>query len=124
MAGIRCTARQSHPKAFLECTRVTREEFQPLLPPCETAFPCRMAGCGWLGTLRTTRRVPVYKTCPLPPPEERLFLLLTSLQTDTLQVVHARLFGMVQGKANQSMHALLLPLLAALRALGAAPPAP
>jgi hypothetical protein len=36
-------------------------------------------------------------------------------------VVHGRLFGMVQGKANQWIHVLLPMLLAALRALGDAP---
>jgi hypothetical protein len=36
-------------------------------------------------------------------------------------VVHGRLFGMVQGKANQWIHVLLPALLAALRALGEAP---
>jgi hypothetical protein len=36
-------------------------------------------------------------------------------------VVHGRLFGMVQGKANQWIHVLLPALLAALRALGDAP---
>jgi hypothetical protein len=36
-------------------------------------------------------------------------------------VVQGRLFGMVQGKANQWIHALLPALLAALRALGDAP---
>jgi len=38
---------------------------------------------------------------PLPTPEDRLFFVLTYLKTYTLQVVHGRLFGMVQGKANQ-----------------------
>jgi hypothetical protein len=35
--------------------------------------------------------------------------------------MHGRLFGMVQGKANQWIHVLLPALLAALRALGDAP---
>ena len=47
--------------------------------------------------------------------------ILVYLKTYTLQVVHGRLFGMVQGKANQWIHALLPALLAALRALGDAP---
>src|SRR5207245_7486301 len=37
------------------------------------------------------------------------------------QVVHGRLFGMVQGKANQWIHMLLPVLLAALCTLGDAP---
>jgi hypothetical protein len=76
----------------------------------------------WMdGKLRTARRFTVYKNCPLPTPEERLFFLLTYLKTSTLQVVHGRLFGMVQGKANQWIHVLLPALLAALRTLGDAP---
>jgi hypothetical protein len=47
--------------------------------------------------------------------------ILVYLKTYTLQVVHGRLFGMVQGKANQWIHVLLPALLAALRALGDAP---
>jgi hypothetical protein len=46
---------------------------------------------------------------------------LVYLKTYALQVVHGRLFGMVQGKANQWIHVLLPALLAALRALGEAP---
>src|SRR5205085_9736075 len=63
----------------------------------------------------------VYKSCPLLTPEDRLLFILVYLKTYTLQVVHGRLFGMVQGKANQWIHVLLPALLAALRALGDAP---
>ena len=55
------------------------------------------------------------------PPEDRLLFILTYLKTYALQVVHGRLFGMVQGKANPWIHVLLPVLLAALRALGDAP---
>ena len=44
--------------------------------------------------------------------------ILAYLNTYTLQVVHGRLFGMVQGKAHQWIHVLLPVLLAALRTLG------
>jgi hypothetical protein len=47
--------------------------------------------------------------------------ILVYLKTYALQVVHGRLFGMVQGKANQWIHVLLPALLAALRTLGDAP---
>ena len=57
----------------------------------------------------------------MPTPEDRLFFLLTYLKTYALQVVHWRLFGMLQGKANQWIHVLLPVLLAALRTLGDAP---
>jgi hypothetical protein len=63
----------------------------------------------------------VYKNCPLPTPEDRLFFILTYLKTYALQVVHGRLFGMGQSKANQWIHVLLPALLAALRTLGDAP---
>src|SRR5215831_8076196 len=61
------------------------------------------------------------KNCPLLIPEDRLLFILVSLKTYALQVGHGRLFGMVQGKANQWLHVLLPALLAALRALGDAP---
>src|SRR3989441_6558809 len=73
------------------------------------------------GKPRTARQFAVYKNCPLPTPDDRLFFLLTYLKTYSLQVVHGRLFGMVQGKANQWIHVLLPVLLAALRSLGDAP---
>src|SRR2546427_7347015 len=66
-------------------------------------------------------RFRVYQNCPLPTPADRLFFILVSLKTYALQVVQGRLFGMVQGKANQWIHVLLPVLLAALRALGDAP---
>ena len=74
---------------------------------------------GW--ETATARRFSVYKNCPLPTPEDRLLFILVSLKTYALQVVHGRLFGMVQGKANQWIHVLLPVLLAALRPLGDAP---
>src|SRR3954467_14562046 len=74
------------------------------------------------GTPRTNRRFSVYRTCPLATPEDRLFFLLTYLKTYTVQV--GRLFGMSQSKANPWIHVLLPALLAALRGLGDAPPAP
>src|SRR5262245_26409110 len=73
------------------------------------------------GKPRTVRRFTVYKNCPLPTPEDRLLFILAYLKTYALQVVHGRLFGMVQGKANQWIHVLLPAWLAALRTLGDAP---
>jgi hypothetical protein len=63
----------------------------------------------------------VYQHCPLPTLEARLFFISTYLKTYALQVVHGRLFGMVQGKVNQWIHMLLPALLAALRTLSDAP---
>jgi hypothetical protein len=121
MAGLRFTALQSRPMEFLDFTSVTLDEFQQLIPSFEAAFPSRMAVWRMDGKPRTARRFTVDKTCPLPTPEDRRFFLLTYLKTSALQVVHGRLFGMVQGKANQWIHVLLPALLAALRALGDAP---
>src|SRR3989441_9797847 len=121
MAGLRFTDLQSRRTEFLDLTSVTLEEFQQLVPPFEAAYQARMAAWRMDGKPRTARRFTVYKNCPLPTPEDRLFFLLTYLKTYALQVVHGRLFGMLQGKANQWIHVLLPVLLAALRTLGDAP---
>ena len=121
MAGLRFTDLQSRPMEFLDFTSLTLDEFQQLVPPFETAFHARMAAWQMDGKPRTARRFTVYKNCPLPTPEDRLLFVLASLKTYALQVVHGRLFGMVQGKAHQWIHVLLPALLAALRALGEAP---
>ena len=121
MAGLRFTELQSRPMEFLDFTSLTLDEFQQLVPPFEAAFHARMAAWRMDGKPRTARQFTVYKNCPLPTPEDRLLFILTYLKTYALQVVHGRLFGMVQGKANQWIHILLPALLAALRALGDAP---
>jgi hypothetical protein len=121
MAGVWFTDLQSRPLEFLDFTSLTLDEFQQLVPPFETAFHTHMAVWRMDGKPRTARRFTVYKNCPLPTPEDRLLFILVYLKTYALQVVHGRLFGMVQGKANQWIHVLLPVLLAALRALGDAP---
>src|SRR5712671_5175873 len=121
MAGVRFTDLQSRPMEFLDFTSLTLDEFPQLVPPFETAFQTRMAAWRMDGKPRTARRFTVYKSCPLPTPEDRLLFILVYLKTYALQVVHGRLFGMVQGKANQWIHVLLPVLLAALRPLGDAP---
>jgi hypothetical protein len=121
MAGLRFTDLQSRPMEFLDFTSLTVDEFQQLVPPFEAAFHARMAVWRMDGKPRTARRFTVYKNCPLPTPEDRLLFILVYLKTYTLQVVQGRLFGMVQGKADQWIHVLLPALLAALRALGDAP---
>src|SRR5881296_1086462 len=121
MAGVRFTELQSRPMEFLDFTSVTLDEFQQLVPPFETAFQARMAVWRMDGQPRTARRFTVSKNCPLPTPADRLLFILVYLKTYTLQVVQGRLFGMVQGKANQWIHVLLPVLLAALRTLGDAP---
>src|SRR4249919_3023103 len=121
MVGVRFTELQTRPLAFLDFTSLTLEEFQQLVPPFETAFHARMTAWRMDGKPRTARRFTVYKNCPLPTPEDRLLFILVYLKTYALQVVQGRLFGMVQGKANQWIHVLLPALLAALRTLGDAP---
>ncbi|HSX78947.1 MAG TPA: transposase family protein, partial [Candidatus Saccharimonadia bacterium] len=92
-----------------------------LVLPFDAAFHAQMAAWRMDGKPRTARRFTVYTNCPLPTPEDRLLFILVYLKTYALQVVHGRLFGMVQGKANQWIHVLLPALLATLRALGDAP---
>src|SRR5437764_5951767 len=121
MASLRFTDVQARPMEFLDLTSLTLEEFQQLVPPFEEAFQARMATWRLDGKPRTARQFSVYKNCPLPTPEDRLFFILTYLKTYSLQVVQGRLFGMGQSKANQWIHVLLPALLAALRALGTAP---
>src|SRR5215468_3861214 len=121
MASVRFTELQSRPLEFLDCTSLTLDEFQPLVPPFEAAFHARMAAWRMEGKPRTARRFPVYRNCPLPTPEDRLLFILVSLKTYALQVVQGRLFGMRQGKAHQWMHVLLPVLLTALCTLGDAP---
>src|SRR5262249_59252261 len=121
MASVRFIDVQARPTEFLDLTSLTLDEFQQLVPPFEAAFHTHMAAGRMDGKPRTARRFAVYKNCPLPTSEDRLLFILVYLKTYALQVVHGRLFGMVQGKANQWIHALLPALLAALRALGDAP---
>src|SRR5713101_1655744 len=121
MAGLRFADLRSRPMEFLDFTSVTLDEFQQLVPPFEAAFHARMTAWRMDGKPRTARRFSVYKNCPLPTPEDRLLFILVYLKTYALQVVQGRLFGIVQGKANQWIHVLLPALLAALRPLGDAP---
>src|SRR4051812_34691217 len=90
MAGVRFTDLQSRPIEFLDCTSLTLNEFQQLVPPFETAFQVRMAAWRMDGKPRTARRFPVYHNCPLPTPEDRLLFILVYLKTYALQVVHGR----------------------------------
>jgi hypothetical protein len=121
MASGRFADLQSRPIEFLDFTSLTLDEFQQLVPPFEAAFQAHMATWRLDGTPRTARQFAVYKNCPLPTPEDRLFFLLTYLKTYALQVVQGRLCGMGQSKANQWIHVLLPALQAALHTLGDAP---
>src|SRR2546427_7793178 len=121
MPSIGFTDVQARPSAFLDLTSLTTDEFQQVVPPFETAFHAHLAAWRLDGRPRIARRFTVYKNCPLPTAEDRLFFILVYLKTSALQVVQGRLFGMGQSKAHQWIHVLLPALLAALRALGDAP---
>src|SRR2546425_8460711 len=121
MAHLQFTDVQDRPTEFLDLTSLTLDEFQQVVPPFEAVFQAHMAAWRLDGKPRTARRFTVYQHCPLPTPEDRSLFILAYVKTYSLQVVQGRLFGMVQGKANQWMHVLLPVLLAALRALGDAP---
>ena len=112
---------QARPTEFLDFTSLTLNEFQQLVAPFEAAYQAHLAAWRLDGKPRTARRFTVYKNCPLPTPEDRLFFILTYLKTYALQVVQGRLFGMGQSKANQWIHVLLPALLTALRTLGDTP---
>src|SRR2546423_3429136 len=121
MASVRFTDVQARPTEFLDFTSLTLDELQQLVPPFEAAFHAHVAAWRLDGKPRTARQFSVYKNCPLPTPEDRLFFILVYLKTYALQVVQGRLFGMGQSKANQWIHVLLPALLVALRTLGDAP---
>jgi hypothetical protein len=97
------------------------DAFQPWVPAFEAGFQAQMADWRLDGNPRSARRLTVYENGPWPTPADRLLFILVSLKTAALQGVHGRLFGMVQGKANQGLHILLPALLAALRTVGDAP---
>jgi Helix-turn-helix of DDE superfamily endonuclease len=121
MASVQFLDVQARPTEFLDFTSLTLDEFQLLVPPFEAAFQAHMREWRLDGKPRAVRQFTVYKNCPLPTPEDRLFFILVYLKTYALQVVQGRLFGMGQSKANQWIHVLLPALLAALRTLGDAP---
>jgi hypothetical protein len=121
MAHLRFADVQDRPTEFLDFTSLTPDEFQLLVPPFEAAFQAHMRAWRLDGKPRIARQFSVYKNCPLPTPEDRLFFILTYLKTYALQVVQGRLFGIRQSKANQWIHVLLPVLLTALRTLGDAP---
>ncbi len=81
MASIRFTDVHARPTEFLDFTSLTLAEFQQLVPPFEAAFQAHLAAWRLDGKPRTACRFTVYKNCPLPTPEDRLFFILTYLKT-------------------------------------------
>jgi hypothetical protein len=124
MGSLRFADLQTRPTEVLDLTRLTWEEFPPVVPPFEVAFQTHMAQWRLDGPPRTARRYTTDTHCPLPTPEDRLLLILVYLKTYPLQVVQGRLFGMGQRKAHQWMPVLLVVLQVTLRTLGDAPPGP
>ena len=84
MASIRFTDVQVRPSEFRDLTSLTLVEFQQLVTPFETAFQAHLAVWRLDGKPRSARRFTVYKNCPLPTPEDRLFFILTYLKTYAL----------------------------------------
>jgi hypothetical protein len=121
MAHVQCTDVQARPAEFLALTSLTRDAFQPWVPPFETAFQTPMAAWRLDGKPRTVRRFRVYQHCPLPTSEARLLFMLAYVKTYSLQVVQGRLCGMGQSQAKQGIHVRWPVLLAALRPRGDAP---
>jgi len=81
MASIRFTDVQARPSACLDVTSLTLDEFQQLVPPFETAFQAHLAASRLDGKPLIARRFTVYKNCPLPTLEDRLFFILVYLKT-------------------------------------------
>src|SRR5207249_12243812 len=107
MAGLRFADVQSRPTEFLDFTSLTLEEFQILISPFAVAFQAHMAAWRFDGTPWTARRFTVYKNCPLPTPEDRLFFLLTYLNTYSLQVVRGSLI-VIAAPSSASSRAMLI----------------
>ena len=121
MPSLRFSTMQSKPIEILDFTSLTIDEFQILVAPFEAAFQDYMREWRLDGKPRTARSYTTYTNCPLPFAEDRLLFILVYLKTNPLQVVHGRLFGMPQNKANQWIHVLLPVLRNSLRTLGDAP---
>jgi len=121
MTGLRFSTIESKPYEVLDLTSLTLDEFQILVAPFEVAFQNYMREWRLDGKPRTARAYTTYTNCPLPHAEDRLLFILVYLKTNPLQVVHGRLFGMPQNKANQWIHVLLPVLRSSLRTLGDAP---
>jgi len=121
MTGLRYDTLANCPDEVLALTSLTADEFAEILPAFEAAFQQHMRLWRLDGKPRTARRYTTYTNCPLPTPADRLLFILTYLKTYALQVVHGRLFGLRQSKANQWIHVLLPVLQVALRSLGDAP---
>lgn len=106
---------------FLALTGYTIPEFQALLPVFEAEFLAYVATHTLAGKPRRQRAYSSYRNSPLPTAADKLLFILVYLKQNTIQEMHATLFGMNQSDANNWIH-LLQPLLnQALATLGAMP---
>jgi hypothetical protein len=121
MGSLRFTDSQTRPTEGLDWTGLSGDEFQHVVLPFEAAFQAHMAQWRLDGRPRTARQYPPDQNCPLPTPEDRLWLILVYLKTYPLQVVPGRRFGMGQSTAQQWIHVLWVVLRSTLRLLGEAP---
>jgi hypothetical protein len=121
MPGLRYDTIVNRPDEVLAFTSLTVDEFDQLLPDFENSFQNHMRHWRLDGKPRLARSYVTYTNCPLPSPADRLLFILAYLKTYSLQVVHGRLFGMSQSKANQWIHVLLPVMQATLQTLGDAP---
>jgi len=121
MGSVRFADLQTRPTEVLDLTSLTLDEFRPLVPPFEAAFPTHMVTWRRDGKPRPARRYTTDQHCPLPTPEDRLLCILVYLKTSSRQVVPGRWFGMGQSKAPQWLHGLVVVLRATLGGLGDAP---
>lgn len=106
---------------FLAMTSLTPEEFFELIPAFEQAFQERMKEYCLDGKPRLGREYVSYANSPLPTADDRLFFIVVYIKTHSIQVVHGRMFGLPQNKANQWIHTLLPVLHMALHHQGDAP---
>ena len=121
MGTLRFADLGMRPTEVLDLSRLTVNEFAPVVPPFEAAFQAHMALWRLDGKPRTARRSTTDQNCPLPTPEDRRLFILVYLKTYPLHVVQGRLFGMGQRKAHPWMHVLWVVLRATRRPLGDAP---
>jgi hypothetical protein len=117
MVGLRYQDLANRPDKFRHLTSLPADEFTRLLEPFEAAFQAHMADWRLEGQPRTARSYTTYKNCPLPTPTDRLLFILIYLKTNPLQVAHGRMFALLQGKANQWIHVLLIVLQTTLRTM-------
>lgn len=121
MSGLRFEDIAGKASDLLGLTSLTLGEFQDLVPVFEEHYQAHMKQWRLDGKPRTPRRPTTYANSPLPTPEDRLLFILIFVKTNPLQVLHGRLFGLPQCKANQWIHTLLPVLAASLKALGDTP---